>query len=394
MDSPLTVALRQFEATEANLAKAERLVGEARGLIPKGIVFGGDRLYDDRCRALEEVVRHLPAIDGWKPQLGMMQLDDIAQWRLDAAEISEPLAEIGLLRALDEPSRQLEEYRFKLDRKRRALIRGSVIELMSKVEICLLQLGDELRGLEATEKAAEHIWEVLRSRIAEIETLLGSSAKHPSGWDSLTRHLRFGMVCDFGDIQKRDWPTVKAGLDKAIYGEDEPLPVETEDLADLVASKPQGPVTAKLKWVSITAEDFERLIFLLISGAKGYENPAWLIHTNAPDRGRDLSVFRVTTDVLSGTSRSRVIVQCRHRPASSISPADVSTLRDQMSLWDEPKVDVLIIATTGRFSADAVAMIEKHNVSDRALRIEMWPNSHLERLLASNPPLIAQFALR
>jgi hypothetical protein len=26
MDSPLTVAIRQFEATEANLAKAERLV--------------------------------------------------------------------------------------------------------------------------------------------------------------------------------------------------------------------------------------------------------------------------------------------------------------------------------------------------------------------------------
>lgn len=123
MDSPLTVALRQFEATEANLAKAERLVGEAGGLIPKGIVFGGDSDYDNKRRAIEEIVRHLPNIDGWRPQVDMMELDAIAQWRLDAAEISEPLAEIGLLQAIDAPARQLEEYRFKFDRKRRALIR-------------------------------------------------------------------------------------------------------------------------------------------------------------------------------------------------------------------------------------------------------------------------------
>jgi hypothetical protein len=160
------------------------------------------------------------------------------------------------------------------------------------------------------------------------------------------RHLAFAMVVDFQDIAKVDWPAVKTGLNKSVYGEDEPLPVETTDLADLVAAKPRGPVTAKLKWGSLTAEDFERLIFSLISGAKGYENPDWLMHTNAPDRGRDLSVFRVTTDTLAGTIRSRVIIQCRHRQASSISPADVAVLREQMVFWGEPKVDVLVIATS------------------------------------------------
>jgi hypothetical protein len=74
--------------------------------------------------------------------------------------------------------------------------------------------------------------------------------------------------------------------------------------------------------------------------------------------------------------------------------ADIATLKENMKAWGEPRVDVLVIATTGRFTADAVAAIEKHNVSDSALWIEMWPESHLERLLASRPALIAEFGLR
>ena len=65
-----------------------------------------------------------------------------------------------------------------------------------------------------------------------------------------------------------------------------------------------------------------------------------------------------------------------------------------MSLWGEPRVDVLIIATSGRFTADAVQWTEEYNASDRALRIELWPESHFERLLASRPALIAEFDLR
>jgi len=125
-----------------------------------------------------------------------------------------------------------------------------------------------------------------------------------------------------------------------------------------------------------------------------YENHEWLMKTNAADRGRDLSVTRITKDTLSGTTRSRVIFQCRHRPDASVSVSDIATLKEQMALWGDPRVNVLVIATTGRFTADGVAAIEKHNASDSALKIEMWPESHLERLLASRPALIAEFALR
>lgn len=37
---------------------------------------------------------------------------------------------------------------------------------------------------------------------------------------------------------------------------------------------------------------------------------------------------------------------------------------------------------------------ERHNQSDTGLRFEMWPESHLERLLAMRPDLIDEFGLR
>ena len=83
------------------------------------------------------------------------------------------------------------------------------------------------------------------------------------------------MIADLHDIILHDWPSVKAGLRKSHYGETEPLPVEVDDIGTLVRKKPRGPVTTKLRWDDLTAEDFERLIFTLLSSEAGYENPQW-----------------------------------------------------------------------------------------------------------------------
>ncbi|MBB4373574.1 hypothetical protein GGD63_006397 [Bradyrhizobium sp. cir1] len=175
---------------------------------------------------------------------------------------------------------------------------------------------------------------------------------------------------------------------------DDPIPVNVGDLGELIASKPSGPIPTKLNWAKLTEEESERLIFSLIAGEPGYENPEWLTQTRAADKGRDLSVTRVAKDGLSGHLRARVIIQCKHWLERSISPTDVALLKEQMALWEPPRVDVLIIATSGRFTTDAVVAIEKQGQSDRALRIEMWPESHLEMLLAARPALIAEFELR
>jgi hypothetical protein len=187
---------------------------------------------------------------------------------------------------------------------------------------------------------------------------------------------------------------MRAGLHGSLYGQDEPLPVNVADLDDLLDQRPSGPVATRLNWDAISEENFERLVFALISSEPGYENAEWLTRTNAPDRGRDMSVYRVHADGLAGTIRDRVIVQCKHWTSRSVSPADVTTLRDQMSLWEPPRIDVCVIATSGRFTTDAVDLIETHNRTDRALTIEMWPESKLEALLASRPVFIAEFGLR
>jgi hypothetical protein len=116
--------------------------------------------------------------------------------------------------------------------------------------------------------------------------------------------------------------------------------------------------------------------------------------TNAPDRGRDLSAYRVYADPLAGTLRQRVIIQCKHWQSKSVAPSDIATLKEQMKLWEPPRVDIHVIVTSGRFTSDAVAVVEKHNQSDSALRVEMWPDSHLELLLANRPAIIAEFGLR
>jgi hypothetical protein len=394
-DSPINAALRQFEATEANLAKLERLWSEIQKLTPDGLQFGNSPVYEERVRVFEDVLAALPTIDGCKPQSVPMDLNSIGQSRLDAKECGEISAEVAVEDQIEAPGRELAEYRHRLNKKRRELTRGAMLELVQRID-------DTVRTLAATipkkPNPARQIkkpdWERLKGQVQEVETLLGSGEPRPTRWSDLRRHLYFGAMQDLMDVVKLDWPEVKAGLSKGLYDRDEPLPVEVADLGTLAAAQPKGQVVTKLKWESLSDEDFERLVFSLISRAPGYENPEWLTRTNAPDRGRDLSVTRIANDPLSGTMRSRVLIQCRHWITKSIAAADVATLKEQIGTWEPPKVDVLTIITSGRFTSDAVAAIEKHNAGDRALRIEMWPESHLERLLAERPALIAEFGLR
>jgi len=99
-------------------------------------------------------------------------------------------------------------------------------------------------------------------------------------------------------------------------------------------------IAIKLKWDSLTDELFERLIFCLISETAGYENPEWITKLNAPDRGRDLSVYRVYTDSLAGTIRQRVIIQCKHWLSKSINMDEISLSKEKMKLWEPPRVDI------------------------------------------------------
>jgi restriction endonuclease len=216
----------------------------------------------------------------------------------------------------------------------------------------------------------------------------GRLSRRRSAAGRMSRGRPIVRVVDEAECQRR--PSHRGDL----YGENEPLPVTVPDLADLVAEKPRGEVVVKLSWSTLDDDSFERLMFTLISTSDGYENPEWLMRTHAPDRGRDLSVMRVTVDRLAGTRRRRVIIQCRHWQTKSVGVADVIMVKEQMTLWGTPRVEVLTVATTGRFTADAVQWVETHNDSGGTPSIEMWPESHLELLLAARPDIVAEFELR
>lgn len=394
-ESPLNIALRHFEATESNLQKLENVWKEMESLIPDGIAFGDSPEYEKLCRNFDVLLSELPKIDRWKPEIRLMDLNEIGQSRFDAEEIGEIECRISVESAISKPGRLLREYRYKFDTKRRDLIRETINELTDTCDQHLKVLGKYIKdGYERNQKVIDPLFEDLREKVNQIDTLIGSSISRPSKWGDLRRHLSFGFLCDLSDIIQSDWPIVTAELSKSLYDEREPIPVEIDDLSTLVSQRPRGVVATRLNWDRLTPDEFERLIFVLISSEKGYENPQWLTRTNAADRGRDLSVYRVHIDGLGGTIRDRVIIQCKHWLSKSISVSDVATLREQMKLWEPPRVNVHIIVTSGRFTSDAVDVIEKQNQADSALRIEMWPESHLEHLLASRPAYIAEFKLR
>ena len=393
--SPLSEALRHLEIVEANLVKLEHLWEGISQLIPDGPAFGSTPEYEDKCQSYSVILPYLNKIDGWRPSAQPLDFDTIGQWRIDALDIGEISATVAIDSEINKPGAELRQYRFLLNQKRRQITREELFRLIALVDEVVKQMDEQLiyddeEGV--VRDVSKDKWEKLDDYIGQIDILLGSTERPPR-WGDLMRHKRFAEYNDAIDIKETDWPLIKKAISTAIY-EGDPIPSEIDDLSSLVNSNVKGHITRQLAWSNLTAENFERLIFTLFSSSEGYENPQWLMHTTAPDRGRDLSVERIIRDSLGGVSRKRVIIQCKHWLTKSISVGDVAVLEGQMKLWEPPRVDICIVATTGRFTADAVSFIEKGNQSDKALMIEMWPENHLETILARRPDLIADFKLR
>jgi hypothetical protein len=97
---------------------------------------------------------------------------------------------------------------------------------------------------------------------------------------------------------------------------------------------------------------------------------------------------------LAGTIRKRVIIQCKHYTSQSISVSDIAILKEVVKAWSPPSIDYLVIATSGRFTQDAVQYIESHNATDAGMKIEMWADSAIEAYLSRNPGISVEFGLR
>lgn len=393
----LEQALRQFEIADSNLVRLERTWEEMSKLLPGDISFLAgspeSAAYTSLRRDFEALVAAMPSLNGWNLELVAPEPDEIAQMRLDGREagILELLLEAD--RAAARPAEQIADYRHRFDRLRRGLVRERASVVFSDIDAGLADLVSRIdRDLQSV--ADDPVWRRVKARLAEAERLVGSSVQRRGRWTDLRRHLNFALGVDLHDIHDDDWPSVRRDLESALYAEREPIPISVSDLGVVTAERPKGAVRSGLEWQRLDDSAFERLVFALIAESDGYENAQWLTQTNAPDRSRDLSADRVFRDPLAGTIRQRVIVQCKRWTSKSVAVSDLAAAVAAMKLWEPPTVDVLIVATTGRFTADAVQWIERHNLDVGRPRVEPWPESHLELLMSERPELVADFKLR
>jgi hypothetical protein len=313
--------------------------------------------------------------------------------RFEAEDLGEFEAKLSVEGGITEPGRDIAEYRFRLHRARRNLVRERVGAVVSQIDELSSRLAREWLP-DNSGSIDDPDWPALTQAIAELDRLVGSVISREGRWSELRRHAHFGQSQDLYDIVEMDWPSIRRDVMKGIYSELDPLPVAIRDLADVEVSGRSSPVATRLSWERLDYEEFERLLFNILSDASDYENPQWLTHTNAPDRGRDISADHRMISTLSGTRTERVIVQAKHWQSRSVAPRDVSEALTMMKLWEPPTVNTLVIATTGRFTADAVDLVERHNRDGNQPQIEMWPDSRLESLLARRPQLVAAFRLR
>jgi hypothetical protein len=392
----LNDALGQFDKIDANLRRLEKIWEEMTGLIypRRGPILGvrDERRYETLRRAFGAIAKSLPTIGAWRFDGFPVDADEVGQLQFQARNVGEPQAYIYADQVIYAPNKAFDEYRFRFDSARRDLVRERLRELVTEIDRLLARLLEWVT--DDSEPVVDPDWSRLTEAISEVERLAGKDTPRTGRWSDLKRHIDFGQGHDVHDIANRDWPSIRPDIEAGMYTELEPLPVEVDDLAVLVKSKPAGRVSTRLAWEALNDEDFERLLFNIVSDAEGYENAQLLTRTHAPDKGRDISVDRGLPDSLSGVTRQRIIIQAKHWLTKSIPHLEVAQAVSSVKLWEPPLVNVLIIATSGRFTSDAVAWIEQHNHAGERPIIEMWPDSQLETLLAERPHLVAEFRLR
>ncbi|MCQ2002222.1 restriction endonuclease [Arthrobacter zhaoxinii] len=395
LDQLLTI----FDKVTVNLNKLEQIWDRASPLLPEGPSRGSTPEYQNLVRAWEALLPGLAPIDGWRISESLPEMDALGQMFLDYAEIQEP--PLGAYAVLEKPSEDLAEYRFRLDQARRRAIASRLEELTGQatrsiqaITATLPTMDDFIKAQGKRNKIETDDTRMVEHALAEIERLLGDTVERQGRWGDLRRHLRFSEVNDWHEINEFDWPSVRLDIEAARFGETDPIPVPEVDLGMAGRARPSGGAATALNWAALTADQFERLLFDILRSLDGYQNIDWLMNTNAADRGRDISLERIVQDAAGSTRTERVIVQAKHYTSKSVGPGDVQDSLSRLSMWQPPVIRFLIIATSGRFTADAVSIVEQHNGLGKQPQIEMWPDNRMEVLLAQQPTLAITYGLR
>lgn len=378
------------DRASANLNKLEQILAQAVKYWPSEPAVGTNPEYEDLRRAWNDCLSGLPEIDGFSITEELPDIDDMGRGFLDYAEIGEP--PFSIWKSQSKPAEDIAEYRYKLGRARRVAVRKRIDEVVDSIdnELSLLLQAVDRDSTEPLE--CEHE-KSLRKLFAEVEVLMGNAPRSAERWGDLKRHLSFGQGHDWHDIREFDWPNVKEDVVAAGQHRFDPLPVPDLDIGFQAQANLPGKASSDLPWDGLKADDFERLLFDIFRSLENHQNVQWLQRTNAPDLGRDLSCERVL-EVGPGFVRTeRVIIQAKHWN-KSIDHKEIAGTVYSMRIQPPPVVNTLIFATSGAFTQHAVGWVEDWNDKGESPHVELWPHSHLEALLATQPGLAASYGLR
>ncbi len=388
----ITQLLDVFDRTSANLAKLEAVWDRAKSFIPDGPTAGSPPEYDDLRRSWRELLPGLPPIDGWTVTIELPDIDELGRTYIDYLDIGMP--PLALIDEGEQPGKELAEYRFRLTRARRRAVRERLTDLIAAVDSLLPSVVNGVARDSTSPVIGDEV-ELLQGVFSEIERLMGDTAARQSPrWSHLRRHMSFGQGHDWHDIREFDWPSVRPDVEAAARNDDGPLPVPKLDLGVAASGTLTGTATSALPWDRLDDSAFERLLYDLLRDLPNHQNVLWVQKTRAADRGRDLSCERVTATGAETTRTERMIVQAKHWLSKSVGSNDIGNTVTSMALLSGPTVRILVFATSGTFTSDALSWVEQHNEKALPPYIELWAHSHLESLLASRPAIAAAHGLR
>lgn len=122
----------------------------------------------------------------------------------------------------------------------------------------------------------------------------------------------------------------------------------------------------KQKLLGLSPTAFENLTYdLLRSG--DLTNVSW--RTPGADGGRDIEGFYTERDPSGYTKRARWLIECK-RYSSTVS---WPVVWEKVAYGDSGDADVLLLATSSKFSTRCIDEIEKWNALNRRPAIRVWP---------------------
>jgi hypothetical protein len=116
--------------------------------------------------------------------------------------VGEPEILISLSHEMEEPARELVEYRYRLNRARRRLIREAILKIAERVNATI----DSGPG-EGTEWQQQ-----LLSSLRQVDVLMGSAFERPQEWGALLDELEQTYYGTGAHVYSRMWTTIRERL--------------------------------------------------------------------------------------------------------------------------------------------------------------------------------------